>query len=287
MHDKIAISGTEFPFRPIEELFDMAAYLDVHNLELWIPHNFKFEELDKVHKELQQRELQAICISTWTQLNLPGDVSSRQHLIKQSIQAAKTLGASIVNTYFGANLSRNPEQSIEMYKKNILPCIQLAEENGIVIVLENEFDVTGVDITREAKWILTLVEEIDSHHFRLNYDPCNFYFANEESFPFAYNLLKNYIAYVHIKDGKKYHPNLYEYPGDDFFWRDKSGDYICTHLGEGALPYPGIIHQLEKDQYPGFLGFEPHVPVKYLKETFRQSIQYLKDNLNKDMKGDR
>lgn len=278
MLDKIAISGTEFPFRPIEELYDMAHYLGVVNLELWIPHNFKFEDLTKVQKELQARKLRAICISTWTQLNLPGDVKDRQDLIIQSIKAAKFLGAAIVNTYFGANSNRTPEQAIKVYKNNIKPCLELAEQENITIVLENEFDLTGCDLTRRAELILELVKEVNSQFFKLNFDPCNFYFAGEEPFPFAYNLLKKYIAYVHIKDGKKYHPNLYEYPGDDFIWRDKSGEYICTNLGEGALPYPGIIHQLKNDHYSGFLGFEPHVPVKFLKETFRKSIQYFKDN---------
>lgn len=279
MINKIAISGTEFPFRPIEELYNMAHYLGVMNLELWMPHNFQYEELDKVKKELQTRKLKAICISTWTQLNLKGDVKDRQKLIIQSIKAAKFLGASIVNTYFGANSNRTPEQAIKAYKNNIKPCLELAEKENITIVLENEFDITGNDLTRRAELILELLEKIDSQYFKLNFDPCNFYFAGEEPYPFVYKLLRKYISYVHIKDGTKYHSDMYTYPGDEFFWRDQSGDYICTDLGEGAIPYHGIFKHLKEEKYTGYITMEPHVPVAQLRGTFKRSLYFLKEKL--------
>lgn len=270
--DKIAISGTEYPYRPIEELYQMAEYLEVKNLELWIPHNFKYRDLTKVKRELEQRGLNAICISTWTQLNLPGDVTQRQQLIIQSIKAAEVLGCSLVNTYFGANPERNEQETIYHYKKNIAPCLELATEKNITIVLENEFDKTGSDLTRSADKVLKLVKAVGSKHFRLNFDLCNFYFANEEPYPFAYNLLKEYIDYIHIKDGMKYHDQLYDYPGEDFLWQDESGDYICAELGQGAIPYVQFFRQLVLDNYQGYLTMEPHVPPKKLKDTFKTNI---------------
>ena len=271
--ERIAISGTEYPFRPIEEVYQIAEYLGVKNLELWIPHNFKYEELDKIRNDLEQRDLKAICISTWTQLNLPGDVHERQNLILESIKAAKVLDSPMVNTYFGANPDRTPEQAIMAYRKNIEPCLEVAEERNITIILENEFDPTGVDITRKAEWTLELVKAINSRYFRLNFDPCNFYFAGEEPYPFAYNLLKEYIAYIHIKDGMKYHKDLYNDPGDGFLWRDKSGDYICTDLGRGGIAYQAFFCQLKEDNYTGYFTMEPHVHPKRLKETFEKNVK--------------
>ena len=271
--ERIAISGTEYPFRPIEEVYQIAEYLGVKNLELWIPHNFKFEELNKIRNDLEQRGLKAICISTWTQLNLPGDVSERQNLIMQSIKAAKVLGSPIVNTYFGANPDRTPEQAVDAYKENIKPCLEAAEKENIIIVLENEFDPTGVDITRKAEWVLELVKAVNSKYFRLNFDPCNFYFAGEEPCPLAYNLLKEYITYIHIKDGMKYHKDLYDNPGDGFLWQDKSGDYICTDLGRGGIPYQALFRHLKEDGYTGYFTMEPHVhPIK-LEKTFENNVK--------------
>lgn len=272
IQDKIAISGTEYPHRPIEEIYSIAQYLGVSNLELWIPHNFKFENIDKIKRELDERKLSAICISTWTQLNLPGNISERQNLIISSIKAAEILGSNIVNTYFGANPQRTPQQAIKCYKENIELCLEHAEREKITIVLENEFDITGVDVTRKAEYVLELIETINSPYFRLNFDPCNFYFAGEEPYPYAYNLLKKYISYVHIKDGMKYHEKLYDHPGDGFLWQDKSGDYLCCELGKGAIPYSSLFNNLVKDGYSGFFTMEPHVHPNFLKKMFKMNV---------------
>jgi len=98
--DRLVISGTEYPHRPLHELLDVAKELGIKNLELWIPHNFEFEDLSDVEKELSRYNQSAVVISTWTQLNLPGDVQPRQDLIRKSIQAAKALGASTVKHIF-------------------------------------------------------------------------------------------------------------------------------------------------------------------------------------------
>ncbi len=281
MHENIAISGTEFPYRPINELFGMAKYLHVKNLELWIPHNFKYDDIGKIRTDLEEYKLHAVCISTWTQLNRPENVGPKQALIISSIKAAKELGAQIVNTYFGAHPDRTPQQAIQAYKENIALCIEYAEKENIAIVLENEFDIKGIDPTRKAQYLLELVETVDSPYFRLNFDACNFYFAGEEPYPYAYNLLKKYIAYVHIKDGMKYHKSLYDDPGEGFLWQDQSGDYICCELGNGAIPYSSLLRRLISDRYDGYITMEPHVHPVQLQNVFRKNIKYTVRSLTK------
>jgi len=271
--DNIAISGTEYPFRPIKEVYAIANYLGVSNLELWIPHNFEYDDVGKIKTDLDKHKLHTACISTWTQLNLPGNVGQKQALIIRSIKAAKELGANIVNTYFGANPDRTPQQAFQLYKENIALCLEYAEKENITIVLENEFDITGVDPTRKAEYVLELVETINSPNFRLNFDACNFYFAGEEPYPYAYNLLKKYIAYVHIKDGMKYNDSLYKHPGEGFLWRDKSADYLCCELGRGAIPYSSLFENLIKDGYNGYFTMEPHVHPDRLKEIFKKNVR--------------
>lgn len=273
--DNIAISGTEYPYRSIEEVFKMAELLNVKNLELWIPHNFKMPEIDQLIKILEQRHLKVICVSTWTQLNIPENLAEKQDLISKSIDAAKIFNAKIVNTYFGPNPTRNIKESIEIYLKNIDKCLNKAIKNNIVIVLENEFEKSGTDITRRAENVLEIINRINSPNFQLNFDPCNFYFAGEEPFPYAYNLLRNHIKYVHLKDGMKFSEILYENPEDGFLWRDASGEYICTALGNGAIPWEGFFKQLINDKYDGILTLEPHVPVALLGKTFKDSLKYL------------
>jgi len=274
--ERIAISGTEYSHRPIEELLDVAEGLRVRHLELWIPHNFAFEDLSRIEKELSRRDLHAAAISTWTQLNLPGDVGPRKHLIRQSIDAAKALGARSVNTYLGAHPDRTPEQAVQAYRENIIPLTESAEAAGVYITLENEFETTGRDLTREAEGVLRLMEAVNSPFFRLNFDPCNFYFAGEEPYPYAYKLLQRHIGYVHLKDGMKFHPRLSPDPGEGFLWKDLSGDYVCCTLGKGAIPYGPLLRDIVRSSYEGYFALEPHVPPLQLFTTFEESLRSLR-----------
>ena len=94
-------------------------------------------------------------------------------------------------------------------------------------------------------------------------------------------MLKDHIKYVHLKDGMKFSPKLYRYPEDGFLWQDASGDYICTALGKGAIPWEAFFKQLKEDNYRGFITLEPHVPVKFLEKTFNESLIYIKNLINK------
>jgi sugar phosphate isomerase/epimerase len=276
---RIAISGTEYPHRPLRELLDVAAQLDVDQLELWIPHNFAFEDLVSVETQLADRDLHAAVISTWTQLNLPGDAQPRQLLIRQSIIAAKALGARSVNTYFGAHPSRNLDESIQAYRETIMPLVEFAEKEGVSITLENEFEPTGRDVTRRAEGLLRIIEAVGSPLFKANFDPCNFYFAGEEPYPYAYNLLKSHIGYIHLKDGMKYNPQIHPHPGEGFLWEDLSGKYICCPMGRGAINYESLIREICHSSYDGVLAFEPHVHPAFLLATFQQSLQYVRQRL--------
>jgi sugar phosphate isomerase/epimerase len=279
MLNTIVISGTEYPYKPLDELFDIAGNLGIKNLELWIPHNIKYEDLGQVKENLDRKGLKAAVISTWTQLNLPGDVGIRQALINQSIFAAKALGARFVNTYFGGNPQRTVKEALHHYRESILPCLDIASKEGIVITLENEFEISGTDCTRRAEWVLELMENINSPYFRANYDPCNFYFAGEEPFPYAYELLKDYIAYVHLKDGMKYNPTIHPVPDENFLWKDYSGDYICCKMGEGSINYKGLFNAFARDGYRGYFGLEPHVPPAQLSSLFSQSLSFITSHL--------
>lgn len=45
----------------------------------------------------------------------------------------------------------------------------------------------------------TIVEHMNSEYFKTNFDATNYYQAGYEGFPYAYEVLKEYIVHVHIK----------------------------------------------------------------------------------------
>jgi sugar phosphate isomerase/epimerase len=272
---KIALSETEYEEDRLEVLLETAKRFDIDFVELWLPQCLNGgRTFDEVKGLLHQYRIRAACVSTWTQLNIPERTREKQNLILDSIRLAKFLGAGLVNTYSGHTEGKTLPAAIGDYVTRITPCLDEAEKQGVTIVLENEFDVTGTDLTRRADHVRQLVEAIHSPFFKLNFDPSNFYIAGEEPYPYAYEILKDHIAYVHLKDAaRQLRSGDLQKSGRE--WQDASGRYLCVPFGEGALNMEGFLHRLKQDRYEGYLSLEPHLARNYLDEGIEKTLNYL------------
>lgn len=278
---KLAISGTGdfFEGASIIKLLGMAQRYRVDYLEVWHPKNTKIEGLERSRALIQEAGVRVVAVSTWSHLYLPEDVAAQQALLLEGIEVAHRLGAQFASTYFGHAPVRDDELAIASYIESLQPCLERAAALGVTICLENEFDVLGddpqaSDITRRPERIRELVERINSPHFRLTFDACNFYFAGVEPYPYAYELLKDYVVYVHLKDGTRYDPRFY---GDRVLrFTDHSGEYVCLAVGQGAINHQGLLARLKADGYAGYLTLEPHVEAERMAETYEGTLAYLK-----------
>lgn len=113
--------------------------------------------------------------------------------------------------------------------------ISSAEEKGVVLLHENEKDIYGDTADRCAD----LMRELYGSHFKAVFDPANFVQCGEDT-GYAYELLKDYIAYMHIKDA------LYE-----------DGRVVPAGMGEGKVE--AILKALFERGYDGYLSLEPHL----------------------------
>ena len=114
---------------------------------------------------------------------------------------------------------------------------KMAEDAGIVLVHEHVGSGwTGEDPAR----MLQLVEAVDSPAFGLLFDMANFDEpdAGDKSWR-AFEMLKDRIAHVHLKDRTAEGPN--------------------TWFGEGVIPTRRIVNALAADGYDGFVSMEPHI----------------------------
>jgi sugar phosphate isomerase/epimerase len=276
----LVISGTGdfFDGAPVAKLLETARRYQVEHVDVWFPKNTRVEGLDRSVALIQEASVHVACVSTWTHLYWPGDVATQQALLLDGIELAHRLGAPLANTYFGHGAVQDDDLAINTYVENVRPCLERAAELGVILCLENEFDVLGddpqaSDITRRPERVRELVERVDSPHFRITFDACNFYFAGAEPYPYAYDILKDYVAYVHLKDGARYDDSRH---GERLLrFTDHSGEYVCLPLGQGAINYHGLLTQLEKDGYNGYLALEPHVEAERVGETYQQTLSYL------------
>lgn len=277
---RLVMSGTGDAFEgvSVRKLLESAERHGIDTIDLWYPKNVKVDGLDRSVRSVQDRGFGVAVISTWTHLFWPGDVSEQQRLLIEGIELAHRLGAGIVNTYFGHGTERDDNTAIETYAKNLEPCLTRAEALDVTLCLENEFDVlnddpSGSDITRRPKRIRELVRRVDSPNFRTTFDACNFYFAGVEPYPYAYELLRETIGYVHLKDGARYAEQQHNKGWLRF--TDHEEKYVCLSLGKGAINYHGLLAALDTDGYAGLLCLEPHVEEGRLQRTYEETIAYL------------
>lgn len=234
---------------------------------------FRNINISKAKELFLKHQVKISAINTWHE---PQSLKEKKDYVLEGIKIADELEVKYVIVYFG-NLSIEP--TIEIFEEFIHPCLLEAEKRGVILALETEFDISGKDITRTAVGCLKIIEKINSDYLKVNFDPGNIYIAGEEPFPYAYEMLKDHIAYIHLKDAVKYDPSLYGSEENNLIFEDISGKYICVPVGKGAINYEGFLESLLKNKYQGFLTVEPHVVRDKLDEAFISGIKYVKKRL--------
>lgn len=279
---KIAISGVEAPYlnASIKVLLEDARKMGVQWIELIYPDNTETEGLERSLALIAESAIGVSAVTSWSHLLGAWDVSARQHLLLEAIEVAEKVGAAFVNTYFGHAEKRNDDALIALYIDRLAPCLEQATELGVTIVLENECDVHGVDpegsdITRRSESTRALVERLHSRSFGVCFDATNAYIAGLEPYPCAYSVLREYIRYVHIKDGAVYRPELY--PDAETVWVDHGSQYTPVLLGEGGVNQEGLLRRLKADGYDGFLSLEPHLPTAHHHQALAATLRYLRE----------
>jgi sugar phosphate isomerase/epimerase len=125
--------------------------------------------------------------------------------------------------------------AIEMYTA----MAEIAGSGNKVLILENPPNTTSAVCT--APEVLKALQEVNSPHFRLNFDPGNFGAHGEVGID-LFETFKDYITNVHVKDIQE--------PGDK--------NTYCI-AGDGKCEYPEIFKRLREMNYSGCITAEPHL----------------------------
>ncbi len=110
-----------------------------------------------------------------------------------------------------------------------------AHAAGVTLLHENEKDIYGDTIAR----CVDLVKNIADPHFQAILDPANFIQCGQTPYPDAYEALRPWLSYVHVKDAL---------PGGG-----------VVPAGEGVAHWPELLQRLREDGYDGFFSLEPHL----------------------------
>jgi sugar phosphate isomerase/epimerase len=281
---RLAISGQLLgSTQSLGEILDVFHSLGVDAVDLW-PHNFvggatpderalyQNKDVEGARAILARAGVSVACLTLGGRLIgasvREGPAIGTRALIG-AVDAAKALGAELVNCYL-AGIA--PALFVEMMK----PAASYAGTRGVTIVLENE----AHDDSGTARGMRAIVDAVDSRHFGALFDPCNFYQANDEPYPYAYEVLKEVVRYVHIKGGSHYDPRRRAADHRGGTLRNCPDNYI----GYGALPdtaynVDGLLRRLHADGYRGYVTLEPHVPAEHARAFYDVDVPYARSLL--------
>lgn len=132
-----------------------------------------------------------------------------------------------------------PEGRAKEYKGKVFERLGLfadyAKANNVVLLHENEKGIYG-EKALECKEIM---DAFRGEHFKAIFDFANFVQAEQDTLE-AYELLKEDIAYIHVKDAMK-----------------ATGQVVPAGMGDGNVE--AILRKLYTDGFAGYLSLEPHL----------------------------
>ena len=169
-------------------------------------------------------------------IDITDDFAPHLETFRKLLKTAKTLNTRYIRMFsFYMPKDANPADYREKVFARLKVLVQEAEKADIVLLHENEKGIYGDTDLR----CLDLMENLECDHFRAVFDFANFIQCGVETVP-AYERLKPYIDYIHIKDAVA-----------------ETGTVVPPGMGDGHLAE--ILGRFKADGYTGFLSLEPHL----------------------------
>ena len=164
------------------------------------------------------------------------DRQSEIEKLRRLIKAAHILHSPYIRCFgFLSEDAPSLSQIVEAFEEPL----KLAEENGIMLLLEADPSVT----TTNHGMLKDLIEAI--HHPCLGaiYDPGNDLYdpLHEIPYPDGWEQIAPYVKHIHIKDAVL----------------DETGPH-CVKFSEGQVDFDSILKTLVKADYDGYLSLECH-----------------------------
>ncbi len=195
------------------------------------------EELVNVKETIKEYGFSVSSIgSPIGKVHISEDFGEHLESFKRALYVANQLDAKYIRIF---SFIMKPSET-KKYREEVIDRLtmfaKLAEQSNMILLHENEKDIYG----DTAERCLDIMESVDSPALRSTFDPANFVQVQEEPFPKAYQLLKDWVEYVHIKDATY-------------------SDRKVQPAGKGDANFKSFLTQLEKNGFEGFFSFEPHL----------------------------
>ena len=168
---------------------------------------------------------------------------SQANTYEEHLQILKRLGQ--LKDIFGVSMTRcfsfwredDPKAVFDEVVERLKESTKLAQEYGLTLAMENENSCNG----GTPEEVRDLVRAVDSPALGIMWDAGNAQWAEIEAYPAGYELVKERVYHVHIKDVVV-----------------ENGNRHGTVTGEGLVDFPGMFAAMKADGYSGGVSLEPH-----------------------------
>ncbi len=169
-------------------------------------------------------------------IKLTDDFDAHFEVFKNVVAIAKILGTKYIRmfSFYHEGGEWTADERCDVINK-LRVLIDYAKKEDVILLHENEKDIYGD--TKER--CLDLMKELYCDNFKAVFDPANFVQSDQDTKK-AYEMLKDYIEYMHIKDAR-------------------FSDYSVVPAGMGDGNVEFVLDNLFKNGYNGFLSLEPHL----------------------------
>jgi len=236
---------------------------NINNINI---HDLSDRDFEIVKEKLYESKITVNCFGS-TVANWSRDPRSEKDFqlsmeeLNRAIPRMKALGCSMIR---GMSFTRLGDPSLyteeleKMIFRKVGKLVEKCEENGIDYMHENCSNYGGMS----SEHTLKLLDNIKSPHFKLLFDtgnPVNSLDCREgyedkmQNALQFYNEIKEFVAYVHIKDGR-------------FICKQSNETFNKTEWtfpGEGEGHVREIVTDLIKNGYHGGFSIEPHMVLVY------------------------
>jgi sugar phosphate isomerase/epimerase len=216
--------------------------LDIHHVEMRGVNGkglveYSVSEAKEIKKQLTDSGIQLSSVgSPIGKIKITDDFTPHMELYKHSVEIAHEMETPYIRMF---SFFMPENESYDPYRGKVMDqmgqFVDYAKSNNIILLHENEKDIYG-DMADRCQ---ELMKEFYGEHFKAVFDFANFVQCKQDTLA-AYEMLKPYIAYIHIKDA---------------LWSD--GSVVPAGYGDGNVEK--ILTMLKDSGYQGFLSLEPHL----------------------------
>lgn len=198
---------------------------------------YSVNEAKEIKKQLTDSGIQLSSVgSPIGKIKITDDFVPHMELYKHTVEIAHEMETPNIRMF---SFFMPENESYEPYRGKVMDqmgqFVDYAKSNNIILLHENEKDIYGDMADR----CLELMKEFYGEYFKAVFDFANFVQCKQDTIA-AYEMLKPYIAYIHIKDA---------------LWSD--GSVVPAGYGDGNVEK--ILTMLKDSGYQGFLSLEPHL----------------------------